>query len=46
MGPPAAAGVVKFALVSQVARRHGGSVTVGTSPLGGTEFTVTLGGNR
>jgi len=33
-----------LALVSQVARRHGGSVTVGASPLGGAQFTVTLGG--
>jgi sensor histidine kinase regulating citrate/malate metabolism len=32
-----------LALVSQVARRHGGSVSVGESPLGGAEFTVTLG---
>jgi sensor histidine kinase regulating citrate/malate metabolism len=32
-----------LALVSQVARRHGGSVTVGASPLGGAKFTVTLG---
>jgi len=35
-----------LALVSQVARRHGGSVTVGESALGGAEFTVTLGGAR
>jgi two-component system CitB family sensor kinase len=33
-----------LALVSQVARRHGGAVSVGTSPLGGAELTVTLGG--
>jgi len=31
-----------LALVSQVARRHGGSVTVGASSLGGAQFTVTL----
>lgn len=32
-----------LALVGQVARRHGGTVSVGDSPLGGAEFTVTLG---
>ena len=32
-----------LALVAQVARRRGGSVRIGTSPLGGAEFTVTLG---
>ncbi len=31
-----------LALVGQVARRYGGSVSVGDSPLGGAEFTVTL----
>ncbi len=31
-----------LALVSQVARRHGGEVGVGRSHLGGAEFTVTL----
>lgn len=31
-----------LALVVQVARRHGGTVEVGRSPLGGAEFTVTL----
>jgi sensor histidine kinase regulating citrate/malate metabolism len=35
-----------LALVGQVARRHGGTVSVGTSPLGGAELTVTLGGDR
>ena len=35
-----------LALVSQVARRHHGSVDVGASPLGGAEFTVILGGAR
>jgi sensor histidine kinase regulating citrate/malate metabolism len=34
---------VGLALVAQVARRHGGSVSVGRSGLGGAEFTVTLG---
>ncbi len=33
---------VGLALVGQVARRHGGEVLVGTSPLGGAEFTVVL----
>lgn len=32
-----------LALVGQVARRHGGTVSVGDSPLGGAEFTITLG---
>ena len=31
-----------LALVAQVARRHGGEVSVGRSPLGGAEFTVGL----
>jgi two-component system CitB family sensor kinase len=35
---------VGLALVGQVARRHGGTVTIGSSELGGAEFTVTLGG--
>jgi two-component system, CitB family, sensor kinase len=34
---------VGLALVSQVARRLGGSVTIGRSPLGGAELTVVLG---
>jgi sensor histidine kinase regulating citrate/malate metabolism len=34
---------IGLALVGQVARRSGGTVRVGTSPLGGAEFTVTLG---
>ncbi|RNL64421.1 sensor histidine kinase [Nocardioides marmoriginsengisoli] len=34
---------IGLALVGQVARRHGGSVTVGTSALGGAEFVVELG---
>jgi two-component system, CitB family, sensor kinase len=33
---------IGLALVGQVARRSGGSVTVGRSPLGGAEFTVSL----
>ncbi len=33
---------VGLALVAQVARRHGGSVEVGRSELGGAEFAVTL----
>lgn len=33
---------VGLALVGQVARRHGGSVTIGRSPLGGAEFRVEL----
>ncbi|MDQ4051931.1 MAG: sensor histidine kinase [Actinomycetota bacterium] len=33
---------VGLALVNQVARRHGGEVTIGTSSLGGAELTVTL----
>jgi sensor histidine kinase regulating citrate/malate metabolism len=32
-----------LALVAQVARRHGGTVRLGTSAYGGAEFTVTLG---
>ena len=32
-----------LALVAQVARRHGGTVQLGTSAYGGAEFTVTLG---
>ncbi len=32
-----------LALIGQVSRRHGGSVDVGASPLGGAQFTVTLG---
>jgi len=35
---------VGLALVGQVARRHGGTVTIGRSALGGAEFTVTLRG--
>jgi sensor histidine kinase regulating citrate/malate metabolism len=35
---------VGLALVSQVARRHGGTVSIGRSDLGGAEFTVTFGG--
>jgi two-component system CitB family sensor kinase len=34
---------IGLALVGQVARRTGGSVTVGRSPLGGAEFTVRMG---
>ncbi|RNM14182.1 sensor histidine kinase [Nocardioides pocheonensis] len=34
---------IGLALVGQVARRSGGTVDVGTSPLGGARFTVTLG---
>jgi sensor histidine kinase regulating citrate/malate metabolism len=34
---------VGLALVVQVARRHGGEVTVARSDLGGAQFTVTLG---
>ena len=33
---------VGLALVGQVARRYGGDVRIGTSDLGGAEFTVTL----
>ena len=33
---------VGLALVGQVARRHGGEVRVGASPLGGAQFEVTL----
>ena len=35
---------VGLALVSQVARRLGGGVAIGRSPLGGAELVVTLGG--
>jgi len=35
---------IGLALVGQVARRSGGTVSVGRSELGGAEFTVTLGG--
>jgi len=34
---------IGLALVGQVARRSGGTVAVGTSPLGGAQLTVTLG---
>ncbi|MEI5674939.1 MULTISPECIES: sensor histidine kinase [unclassified Nocardioides] len=34
---------VGLALVGQVARRHGGAVTIGRSELGGAEFAVDLG---
>ena len=34
---------VGLALVVQVARRHGGTVTIGRSPLGGAELAATLG---
>ncbi|WP_457110592.1 sensor histidine kinase [Marmoricola sp. URHA0025 HA25] len=34
---------IGLALVGQVARRSGGTVSVGSSPLGGAEFIVTLG---
>jgi two-component system CitB family sensor kinase len=34
---------IGLALVGQVARRSGGTVSVGSSPLGGAEFSVTLG---
>jgi sensor histidine kinase regulating citrate/malate metabolism len=37
---------IGLALVGQVARRSGGAVTIGTSPLGGARFTVTLGSDR
>ncbi|MGD9960106.1 sensor histidine kinase [Nocardioides sp.] len=33
---------VGLALVAQVARRHGGTIDIGRSPLGGAEFTVAL----
>jgi sensor histidine kinase regulating citrate/malate metabolism len=33
---------VGLALVAQVTRRHGGVVTIGSSPLGGAELVVTL----
>lgn len=35
-----------LALVSQVARRHGGGVTIGTAHLGGAELTARLGSAR
>ena len=34
---------IGLALVGQVARRSGGTVTVGSSPLGGAELSVTMG---
>src|SRR3954452_672839 len=34
---------IALALVGQAARRTGGSVSVGRSPLGGAQFTVTMG---
>ena len=34
---------IGLALVGQVARRTGGSVSIGSSPLGGAQFTVTMG---
>ncbi|HET6165988.1 MAG TPA: sensor histidine kinase [Marmoricola sp.] len=37
---------IGLALVGQVARRTGGSIEVGRSPLGGAQFTVTVGGGR
>ena len=37
---------IGLALVGQVARRSGGTVSVGRSPLGGAEFTVTMGRPR
>lgn len=37
---------IGLALVVQTARRHGGEVTIGRSPLGGAEFRVRLGGVR
>ena len=33
---------IGLALVGQVARRHGGEIRIGTSPLGGAEFEVTF----
>jgi len=45
VGDGAAEGVgrgVGLALVGQVARRHGGGIRVGSSPLGGAELEVTL----
>ena len=33
---------IGLALVGQVARRHGGEVRIGASPLGGAEFEVTF----
>ena len=35
-----------LALVGQVTRQYGGTITVGTSSLGGAEFTVVLGDRR
>jgi sensor histidine kinase regulating citrate/malate metabolism len=43
-GSPGSDRGVGLALVAQVARRHGGEVGIGRSPLGGAEFTVTLRG--
>jgi two-component system CitB family sensor kinase len=43
-GSPGSGRGVGLALVAQVARRHGGEVEIGRSPLGGAEFTVTLRG--
>jgi two-component system CitB family sensor kinase len=40
---PAAGRGLGLALVAQVVRRHGGSLTVGTSALGGAELTVVVG---
>lgn len=40
-GPPGGRGI-GLALVAQEARRHGGDVRVGASPLGGASLTVTL----
>ncbi|CUR55768.1 Two component signal transduction histidine kinase regulating citrate/malate metabolism [metagenome] len=37
---------VGLALVGQVARRHGGTVSIGASELGGAEFAVTLARQR
>jgi len=34
---------VGLALVAQVARRHGGGITIGSSELGGAELVVVLG---
>ncbi|MBM7520139.1 sensor histidine kinase [Nocardioides nitrophenolicus] len=39
---PGAGRGLGLALVGQVARRHGGEVTIGRSALGGAEFTVTI----
>lgn len=35
---------IGLALVGQVVRRHGGTATIGTSPLGGATFDVRIGG--